>query len=64
VNRLIPAHEYYRAGIDECYKLVGLVRTHWRGLSGGEVLWEEVGRFFAALRERAHPRGETGSCRS
>ena len=35
VNRVGEARECYRVGIDECYKLVGLIRTHWRGLSGG-----------------------------
>ena len=35
VNRVGPRREYYRVPIDECYKLVGLIRTHWRGLSGG-----------------------------
>jgi hypothetical protein len=39
--------------IDECYKLVGLIRLHWRGLSGGMEVWEKVGQFFAALKE--HP---------
>jgi hypothetical protein len=57
-NRLGPragggAPEYYLAPIDECYKLVGLIRTHWRGLSGGTAVWEELVHFFAALRERA-----------
>ena len=28
--------------IDQCFKLVGLVRTHWRGLSGGEELWQAL----------------------
>lgn len=58
VNRLGPAPLHYRVGIDECYKLVGLVRTHWRGLSGGSALWEEIERFFAALKERSHPAGD------
>src|SRR5579884_1800509 len=53
VNRLGAEPAYYRVGIDECYKLVGLVRTHWRGLSGGTAVWEEINRFFAALKERA-----------
>jgi hypothetical protein len=26
---------------------------HWRGLSGGREVWEEIGRFFEALRERS-----------
>jgi hypothetical protein len=52
VNRVGGAREYYLAPIDRCYELVGLIRTHWRGLSGGERLWVEVGRFFARLKEQ------------
>jgi hypothetical protein len=53
VNRLREVREYYRVPIDECYKLVGLFRTHWRGLSGGPEVGEEMGRFFARLRGQA-----------
>ncbi len=59
VNRLGATQEYYRVGIDECYKLVGLVRSHWRSLSGGTAVWKEIGGFFAALKERSHPVGGT-----
>jgi Family of unknown function (DUF5947) len=45
--------EYYLVPIDECYKLVGLIRTHWRGLSGGTEVWREIGALFAALKRRA-----------
>jgi hypothetical protein len=45
--------EYYLMPIDECYKLVGLIRTHWRGLSGGTEVWREIGAFFAMLKKRA-----------
>jgi len=51
-RRVAPA-EYYLVPIDECYKLVGLIRTHWRGLSGGTEVWREIGAFFAALKKRA-----------
>jgi hypothetical protein len=58
VNRVGHAHgvarpEYYIAPLDECYKLVGLIRANWKGLSGGTEVWEEIGRFFTALRSRA-----------
>jgi hypothetical protein len=46
--------EYFLLPIDECYKLVGLIRTHWRGLSGGTEVWKELAQFFSMLRERAH----------
>ena len=53
VNRVHDAQEYYLAPIDQCYKLVGLIRTHWRGLSGGAEVWEAIGGFFAELQERS-----------
>jgi hypothetical protein len=46
------AAQYYVVPIDECYKLVGLIRLHWRGLSGGTEVWREVTRFFASLKGR------------
>ncbi len=58
VNRLgaargFPVNQYFLLPIDQCFKLVGLVRTHWRGLSGGTELWAELERYFAALTARA-----------
>jgi hypothetical protein len=47
------AAEYYLVPIDDCYKLVGLIRTYWRGLSGGTEVWREISAFFAALKKRA-----------
>jgi hypothetical protein len=57
IHRLGEAREYCRVPIDECFKLVGLIRTHWRGLSGGDVVWEEIGRFFNELKQRSAPTG-------
>ena len=45
--------EYYIAPMDECYKLVGLIRGNWKGLSGGTEVWEEIGRFFSELRSKS-----------
>ncbi len=55
VNRVGHAHasspaEYYFAPIDDCFRLVGLIRTHWKGLSGGNEVWVEIAQFFAALK--------------
>jgi uncharacterized protein DUF5947 len=52
------AAEYYLVPIDECYKLVGLIRTHWRGLSGGTEVWRELAEFFGGLRKRGRPHVE------
>ena len=53
VNRVRGAGEYFLVPMDECYGLVGLIRTRWRGLSGGREVWEEIGRFFEELRGRS-----------
>ncbi|MBN9100706.1 MAG: hypothetical protein J0I49_21715 [Pseudonocardia sp.] len=39
--------------VDACYRLVGLVRTHWRGFDGGADAWREIDRFFDALHAAA-----------
>jgi hypothetical protein len=50
VNRVGAAREYFRVPIDLCYSLVGLIRLHWRGFSGGTEAWREIGLFFTKLR--------------
>ncbi|HZM03493.1 MAG TPA: DUF5947 family protein [Candidatus Saccharimonadales bacterium] len=52
VNRIGAAREYFITPIDMCYELVGLIRMHWRGFTGGEKVWQEIDGFFAALREK------------
>jgi hypothetical protein len=49
VNRIGEAREYYIAPIDRCYELTGIVRKHWRGLSGGPAVTEAINQFFAGL---------------
>ncbi|HTU48161.1 MAG TPA: DUF5947 family protein [Bryobacteraceae bacterium] len=56
VNRLDAARrpaEYYLVPIDKCYELVGLIRSRWRGLSGGAEVWEQIRLFFDALKMQA-----------
>jgi hypothetical protein len=58
VNRVGQAHagtaaEHYFAPIDDCFRLVGLIRANWKGLSGGNEVWTEIAQFFTALRTRA-----------
>jgi hypothetical protein len=57
VNRIKDAKEYYAAPIDRCYALVGLIRTHWKGVSGGDAAWRAISEFFATLREPANGPG-------
>ncbi len=53
VNRVGAAREYFIVPIDECYKLVGVIRLYWSGLSGGAKVWGEMSRFFQDLHRKA-----------
>lgn len=53
VNRARGAHGQWLVPLDECYGLVGLIRTWWRGLTGGSEVWCEIDRFFEQLDSRA-----------
>ena len=59
VNRVTKEHEYYLAPIDQCYKLVGLIRSKWRGFSGGTDVWRAIGEFFISLKARSKCVGRT-----
>jgi hypothetical protein len=50
VRRIGTLREQYLVSIDHCYRLVGLVRMHWHGFSGGAAAREQIDRFFAQLR--------------
>jgi Family of unknown function (DUF5947) len=51
VNR--AANESFVLPIDECYRLVGLMRAHWKGLSGGDEVWKKIQLFFEEMKGRA-----------
>src|ERR671916_1013608 len=53
VNRARGAREHFLVPMDKCYSLVGLIRTRWRGFTGGQEVWEEIGLFFEELRRRS-----------
>lgn len=55
VNRVGTKREYYLAPIDVCFELVGLIRVHWRGFSGGDIVWQEIDKFFFRLQTGAQP---------
>jgi hypothetical protein len=40
--------------VDDCYRLVAVIRTNWTGMAGGPTLWREVARFFADLDRATH----------
>ena len=45
----------YLVPIDQCFRLVGIIRMHWKGFTGGTTVWEEIDRFFADLGRMARP---------
>jgi hypothetical protein len=45
--------ETFLAPVDACYRLVGEVRRHWRGVSGGDLVWSRIETFFVELRLQA-----------
>jgi hypothetical protein len=58
VNRIGEQDAYYVVPLDAGYRLVGLIRTKWRGLSGGPDVWRVISEFFASLERQATPVGE------
>lgn len=54
VNRMTQPHQYAIAPIDQCYALVGLIKSRWEGISGGAALEEAVPAFFESLRARTN----------
>lgn len=53
VNRTGAEHEHWLVPVDRCYALVGLIKTRWKGLAGGQEVWDEIGGFFDGLRREA-----------
>ena len=53
VNTMRGSDEYWIVPVDDCFRMVALVRREWRGLSGGGRVWPAVERFFAELTERS-----------
>jgi hypothetical protein len=45
--------EYYLAPADQCFRLVGIIRAGWKGLSGGTEVWKDIAQFFATLKVEA-----------
>jgi Family of unknown function (DUF5947) len=41
--------------IDDCYELVGRMRTTWRGFDGGQEARAAMAEFFASVEQRSKP---------
>jgi hypothetical protein len=53
VRRGTSAGGCFLVPIDQCFRLVGIIRMHWKGFTGGTVVWEQIDGFFGDLRSRA-----------
>lgn len=62
IDRARGAREHWIVPLSDCYELTGVIRTRWRGLTGGREVQEEIQRFFERLASRAqtsrHPNQE------
>jgi hypothetical protein len=52
VNTARGRREHWMVPIDDCLRLVAVVRREWKGLSGGSRVWPQIDEFFSSLRER------------
>jgi hypothetical protein len=53
VHRARGERRHYVVPIDDCYALVGLIRTRWKGFTGGRDAWDEITRFYDDLDRRS-----------
>ncbi|MCC5477675.1 DUF5947 family protein [Streptomyces sp. NPDC059680] len=53
VNTVRGLDEHWIVPVDDCYRMIALVRHEWRGLSGGGRVWPAVEQFFRELTERS-----------
>jgi hypothetical protein len=56
VSRARDMDEQWLVPIDDCYELVGLIRSRWRGFGGGEEVWAAIREFFDDLPTRERTR--------
>ena len=61
VNRARGTRGHWIVPVDDCYRLVAVIRTRWRGFTGGSEVWQEIERFFEGLdrRARTHRQDQT-----
>lgn len=50
VNRLRGRRQHWVVPLDDCYRMVAIVRTHWEGFTGGDPAWAAIDELFADLR--------------
>ena len=53
VNRMAKPASFAIAPIDRCYMLVGLIKSQWEGISGGQGVERAIESYFEELRAAA-----------
>ena len=56
VNRMATPHVHAIAPLDDCYRLVGIIKATWEGITGGAEMEAAVQRYFDDLRATASVR--------
>jgi hypothetical protein len=57
VRRGSAAGACFLVPIDQCFRLVGIIRMQWKGFTGGPAVWQEIDGFFGELARVARPAG-------
>lgn len=52
VNTVQGLDHHWIVPVDDCFRMLAVVRREWRGLSGGGRVWPAVEEFFAELTEQ------------
>jgi site-specific recombinase len=53
INRTEKRRQAFVVPLDVCFELIGIVRRHWQGFSGGPEVHREIDRFFDQLERLA-----------
>jgi hypothetical protein len=53
INTTHGRREHWIVPVEDCYRLIGVLRAEWTGLSGGRTVWPAVDEFFAGLDRTA-----------
>ncbi|MFI2644167.1 DUF5947 family protein [Streptomyces sp. NPDC018610] len=52
VNTVHGLDHHWIVPVDDCFRMIAVVRREWRGLSGGGRVWPALEEFFGKLTER------------
>jgi hypothetical protein len=63
VDRARGERRHWLVPIEDPYRLVGIIRTRWRGLTGGKEVWQDIASFFDELDRRSKPASGEVTCR-